>query len=198
MNKQEEDEIFGKLVLVASAALPEMFSARNYCLNGTRVLIDVLQHFGIEAKPLSVQLVVTNAAWKECLDKVGVATQAMVDEWVESKGAWSVGIDTSSPKEPGLWNGHIVLVTDRVLVDSAIGQLSRPEKNMKLPGAFACEYAPEFFSKGRALSIVGPKGVWVRYWAREKDKSFEQLPGFQRSQTNQEVTEEIIELMSKL
>ena len=98
---------------------------KDHCVNGTRVAIEVLHRFGVEARPLSVAFILFNRfAWE--LYNEGVPA----DEWPEH--AWSLGVGpegmTVSIDDQGedRWNGHLVAEGDNWTLDISAGQFDRP------------------------------------------------------------------------
>lgn len=99
---------------------PDFPYTRDHCINGTRVAVETLRHFGIKAKPLSVVVLVFNqTAWD--LFKQGVP----VTEWPPH--AWSVGIDQhTNTASDNRFAGHLVAHGDTWLLDISAGQFHRP------------------------------------------------------------------------
>lgn len=90
------------------------------CVNGSRVARDVLAHFGVPSKPVSVQFVLFNKRGWECYE-------AGMNVWQWPEGAWSVGV---GPEREGLgpdrWNGHLVLEGGGWTLDISARQFHRP------------------------------------------------------------------------
>jgi hypothetical protein len=97
------------------------------CIASTRVLIDVLDYFGVVARPVPMRVLAFNAeAYPLFTGGVGVA------DWPDS--AWSVGIAASGKHKPGRWDGHLVAFTSTHLLDASLDQMSRPARGIKLTG----------------------------------------------------------------
>jgi hypothetical protein len=120
------------LVLVALAAVgrPIMleYVERSSCIAATRMGLEVCRYFGIAARPQSVRMMAVNALARAAI------TAGEEPDW--AAGAWSVGIaGNGQPQTPGGWDGHLVLVADRTLVDLSLDQASRPAKDLPLNAA---------------------------------------------------------------
>lgn len=95
------------------------------CIASTRVLVDTLAYFGIDATPTPTRAAVFNRlAW-------GLAQQnKRPSAWPPE--AWSVGVEGEGPAVDGGWNGHLVAVVRkllpyRVLIDPSGDQFARPQ-----------------------------------------------------------------------
>jgi len=113
----------------------------DHCINGTRCAIEVLRHFGVQARPVSVSVVVFNGfAWELFSERVPVS------EWPSH--AWSVGVDPRKPHREGQWSGHLVAAGEDFTLDISAGQFHRPGK-IDMPGPILIDGA------------VGPDGLLV-------------------------------------
>lgn len=112
------------------------------CIPSTRIGIDVLEYFGIHAKPLPLFVLVVNDAGIAMLDR-GKTLNDVVDEAFkhtkeEAGGPWTIGLGAPYESrggqlaEAGKWAGHLVIAIPqhRTLVDLSIDQISRPHKNI--------------------------------------------------------------------
>jgi len=141
-----------------------------HCLNGTRVAIGVLRHFGVKATPFPVRMMMFNrTAWD--LYQAGVP----VDEW--PKKAWSIGIGFDKGRGPG-WDGHLMCEGEGFTLDISARQFHRPglidiPGPIVLPGNLPHE-ARGFIQldEGRLSAIV----------ERSDDWSYKFAPGWARLQ----------------
>ena len=88
------------------------------CINGTKVAIRVLKHFGITAQPVSVRFALFNRfAWDLYQDGVPLA------EWPEH--AHSLGVGPKQGTGPDKWNGHLIAEGDGWALDISASQFAR-------------------------------------------------------------------------
>lgn len=198
MGKSKHPEEPGHFIVAyVEAATPvfrEAFTA-NRCLNATRVCLDVMRRFNIRAEPISVHCMVMNKAFvmrlNGCRQK---PTKEEIATWPED--AWCVGIDTDNPLVPGNWPGHLVAVVQKDwLVDSALVQLSRPQKSINLPDIFVGRIDRQFLKGKRPVNYYSDREGILTYKARPEDKSYLETSGFNPSPWNREVTEAVVERM---
>ncbi len=101
--------------------------AQNACILSARVGQAALRYYGIDSKPLPVQVCAQNKMLAEQVDA------GLEPDW--DSGAWGVGIDPDrAPESLVGWNGHLVLHLkhEASLVDLTLDQMSRPEKAIEL------------------------------------------------------------------
>lgn len=153
----EQDEIVQRLLTTGREYIREEFAADS-CIASTRIGINVLAHYDIEAEPLPVSAMVLNKYAANLLlsDRDRFERElaaADPDEW---GGPWSIGLGAAKPpgieRNPHGWEGHLIIEipTTRTFVDLSLDQVSRPHKGMRLkPLAFTLEDDDPF--------IVGPE-----------------------------------------
>ena len=98
---------------------------QDSCIASTRVVIDVLDYFGIVARPRPVAAVAFNPEGYQLFLK-GVP----LEEW--PKSAHSVGVKGTGPHVGDRWDGHLVAVNETHLFDASLDQMSRPEQGIPL------------------------------------------------------------------
>jgi len=112
------------------------------CLNGSRVVMEVLRDLGVRAKPVSVQFVLFNAfGWSAYEAGVPVA------EWPHA--AWSVGVgpNMEPPSNPDRWRGHLMLEGSDWLLDISARQFHRPGRiNVETPLILPTTLPPDGWS----------------------------------------------------
>lgn len=104
----------------------------GHCVLATRVGIMALRHFGIQAQPLPVRLVIHNAVVVALLERV---REPSADDWAAAKAAGGWTVDVGHPEAPGDgWTGHLVVhvPTHQLLMDLDLGQYARPTKQIKV------------------------------------------------------------------
>ena len=101
------------------------------CIGSTRIGIDVLAHFGIEAHPEPTRAFVANKHLLRRLQREGGKFTPPF-----RGNEWSVGVGwppTTPPKKPG-YNGHLVIIVPyngrEVLIDLTLDQAYRPAKGI--------------------------------------------------------------------
>jgi hypothetical protein len=109
------------------------------CLPATRIGMEALRYFGVNAKPLPMKVVAGNYAWMEwILENPGATYHDMPDE------AWAVGVGHRENHGPGV-DVHVVLnVEDEIMLDLDARQLSRPAKGMPVPDTILAPFQGGF------------------------------------------------------
>ena len=129
----------------------------------TKIGIAVCRHFGIEARPMSVEALAMNAemvTWIESGENIQNRPGA----------AWGVGVANDSPPEgSGVilrqqkngWNGHLVIeIPGLGFMDLNSGQFMRPNKGIFVPpGFFWATELPEDLKGPQLYFQIG--GTWV-------------------------------------
>jgi hypothetical protein len=179
----------------AAEVFPRHFT-KDCCINATRVLVEVMAHFGVSAQPLSVSCVAHNKILVDCIEKHrGSLTEAEVDEAYDN-GAWGVRIETGKQVKPNGWPGHLVaVVNNKWLVDSSAGQMSRPHKGIQLPPIVVVPATRRFQSGDELCVLTGPEGALLLYEAKPGDTSYVTASGWERHPGNLAVVAEVIEAM---
>lgn len=180
---------------VAGDIMPEVFASPDYCINGTWICCEVLRRFGIEARPVSVQLTAANKIWLEKLQANGgwPNGKAESDAWA-AEGGYALAVGRMSPETELKWNGHLVAAACGLLVDVAAGQFSRPQHKIEIPQVFLSETKPGWLD-GKAIFLYGPHGAVLSYKAHPEDETFRECPGFRPSETNLKVARWIEDAM---
>jgi hypothetical protein len=174
---------------VAAQVLPQHFSA-DCCINGTRVALDVLAHFGVEARPVPVRAFAFNKVMYERLTAEPEPDQAMLDQWI-AEGGWSCGIVGDANDG---WPYHLVALAEGYLIDSASGQFYRPQHDICVAPVIALPIQPGF-EQGAPMRVVNEVGTVLQY-ERVDDSTYEDVSGFQRSPWNLDVIKKVIAEMS--
>ena len=104
------------------------------CIAATKIMMEVSDYFGIEARPQVVTTNVYNPIYARLFRENGGPPNSnkQAKEWFD-KGAWSVCIGAGKPK-PGHWSGHLVGIftteAGKHLIDLTINQANRPKKEI--------------------------------------------------------------------
>jgi hypothetical protein len=123
---RDEDVLLADIAGAARAAVLRDYTETS-CILTTRVIIETCRYFGIAARPQAVTVQAFNPqAWDLAQRKVPLA------DWPPE--AHSLGIIRRSPVAAGVWNGHLVAVTDSppFLLDGSLDQASRPKAGIDL------------------------------------------------------------------
>lgn len=176
---------------VASRVLPWHFSA-DCCINGTRVALDVLTHFGITARPVPVRAFAFNKVMYDRFTANGEPDEATMSQWV-AEGGWSVGIAGDATDG---WPYHLVALAAGYLIDSASGQFYRPQHHIYVAPVIALP-VQDGFEQGAPMQVANDKGTVLRY-ERVADATYKDISGFQRSPWNRDVVNQVIAVMSEL
>jgi hypothetical protein len=142
------------------------------CIAATAILIDVLDHFRLTAKPLSVIATVFNPAMSGRIEREGMPTlEAAERDWFP-RGCYSLAVGVGDP-QPGKWPGHLVVnLGDQVLIDLTLDQADRTQHGIVLPMPIVAPFPPDFLTgDGQMVGLVN--GCRVVYEARPADRSFE-------------------------
>lgn len=196
--RRDPSQIVQRYAKAASVVLPALFGRRDCCVNGTRIAIEVLQRFGVEAVPVATQCRVMNALWFQKMRELERLPQsdAEVEEWCQT-GAWAVG--SSGVTDGHGYGNHLIAYVpkSRYVIDSAAGQFSRPEREIKVPQAIAGLTDVDML-KGSLAILVGEGDVVVSYQPLLDEKSFRFLPGWQFHDDNKTVAYAIEATMRKM
>lgn len=106
------------------------------CIASTRITLEVFKRLGIKGQPVPVQTTVVN-----------------VNHWID--------VGFHDPKSVG----HVIALLNKLwLVDAAIDQCTRPEKELFLPPVFYSK-APKLFLKGEPLlNVIDNNGrIGIQY-----------------------------------
>ncbi|MFN8133340.1 MAG: hypothetical protein U0R70_17490 [Solirubrobacteraceae bacterium] len=136
LTHEDEDRLALAATQQVWAATQEVGWLPNCCIGACRTLQEVLRSVGIAAKPQVVETTVANAAYMQEAGRLGRAPQstAEVDAMVRA-GGYIVEIggrgSGRAPSRNG-WQGHLVLLTDRLVLDPTLAQATRPAKSIVL------------------------------------------------------------------
>jgi hypothetical protein len=161
----------------------------SHCINGTRIGIEALRHFGVEAEPLSVRFAVFNRkGWSAA--QIGMP----FEEWPQD--AWSVGINEGSVTAGENWAGHLVIhVPEWCVVDLSAEQFARPARELFIDGPLILPGPPP--DPGVEAFHQMDNGVIVHMNRWPDNTGWESAPGWQRTPTNRAVLRSVIALMEE-
>jgi hypothetical protein len=146
------------------------------CILGTRVALEVLARFGIAASPLTVHVVIGNAAYARLAKASRIPTDLDERSRLRVKcGATWFALGGWGPADPGDWAHHLVaIIGGRQLLDMAIDQEWRKGSDFQIsPELIPCG---EDFLAGRIKlqHIAAPAGCYLEYEALPGESSYEQ------------------------
>lgn len=137
-NSKTKELLLGKVLLgIVMFARTEIlkYYGSDSCIASTKVVIRILKHFGFQAEPRSVQLIVHNAAFNNAVligDTPPPTESPEFQAWFKRTGAYSVGI--------GVPHGHLVAILENVLIDASVDQAARPQWGIDLPKVLVTEF----------------------------------------------------------
>jgi hypothetical protein len=173
---------------IIAADFPEHL---DHCILATRIGIEALRYFGIEAEPRPVIAMFFNKVEADGFDTGldGEAVKAL-------PGAWGVGIgvDRNAPDKRHGWNGHLVIEITGYLIDLNSGQASRPEQQMPVPSSLTLKRPAVF--EGR-LAYTLEDGVRAVYEPLA-DQRWRQAPDWRGDDRHRRTTGKVIRAMRKL
>ena len=140
------------------------------CIATTRVVIETLRYFGVQARPWAVNFrVFTPSAWQATLDGVPVA------DWPED--AWSAGMTAATDEQVG----HVVATAAGCLIDASADQIGRPAKGIP-PVAPLVFRLPDDWdpAPGRDAVLVEAEGCHLVYGASGSRVYATQSPNWRR------------------
>lgn len=129
------DDVISALVKVAREEILTVFDLDS-CIASTRIGIDVLTYFGIQAKPIPVSVTIFNEEARVILDTEGL--DAVVRAvWERSPhepgGPWTIGLGVqAAQKTPGPGHVAIAVPAKSTLIDLSLDQATRKRKDIIL------------------------------------------------------------------
>lgn len=161
----------------------------NCCIAATRIVIEALKklHFK-NMRPLAVEANIFN----EVYVKKGRTPQSQeeAEAW-RDEGAWQVVLGEQTEKHEGMWPGHlVVLINERYMLDIAVFQASRPQKQINLGPI--CTTVPEEFVKCEDKCGLMFNNCMVIYVSRN-DKSYETAKDWWDVAKHKEAISEVVE-----
>jgi hypothetical protein len=149
------------------------------CIATARTVIRVLRYYGFDAQPLAVRAMIFNPIYAAAFDNGTARTQDDADwkEWMDSVGAWSVGVGYPDGT-PG-FGGHLVALVSTssvFFIDASLDQASRPAKGIVLPESIFIPVTREFLiTPGEQLVFRHDTGMLLVY-ERIVNESFRSSP----------------------
>jgi hypothetical protein len=166
------------------------------CIISTAVALDVLQHFGFHACPLSVRTTIYNAAAVDCMKKRLLPRPDQIKEWADKYGSWTVGIGFGERQSPAKWPGHLVALHEDTLIDLSLDQATRPKYEMNL--------TPMFGKTSLAFVEGDEKEVWIKEdgcvitYQRTYNESFSKSPDWSDRKRRRAIVLSIIQRAEEL
>jgi hypothetical protein len=159
------------------------------CVPATRITIEVLAHFGFQARPLSVRTDIFNAAYMAALEKDGMEPCDVSQRWLndhqdEHKAA-GVGLVVLGSATAAEWNegiGHVVAIAEEHwLVDASLSQANHTRDNIgvHVPDVALSTVTENFLTYRNALRIFPDMNECrVQYMAIKDDLFFTKSPAW--------------------
>jgi hypothetical protein len=191
-----KSKVISRLVELQPPILDAWLAERSRCILATAIGIDVLRHFDIDARPVSVQMDLWNKPWVDWVraGKPGEGTITAVLD-LERRGGYMLSAgDSSVPVpgglQPGRWDGHLMVEVPgptALLIDLDLQQFRRPAKGFNLPAAVVFHLTDP---QGAEFTIPG--GGKLRIETKRHDQSFTAAPDWNSQAKRQAVVKEVI------
>lgn len=133
------------------------------CVTTTRITLDVLDYFGVAAKPLPVSVIVLNDEAYDILRRGGTRDDVAREVWkwnaTQPGGPWTIGLGFDVEDAAA---GHVAVALPRLnqVADFSIDQVSRRHKNLVVePVVFDVDgdvLSPEWEGAGVTFDAVPP------------------------------------------
>lgn len=170
MTRPSRDLIAAALVGVGRPLVLARYGLDS-CIVSTRISIAVFEHFGYLAEPCPVRVAIANPQLV-----AGIAAGVDINEratW--PVGAWTVGLGLLADPAKG---GHLVALSETVMVDLTLDQANRPEHRIALqPRAF--RVTPEFAAGEAEMQFV-VNGCAVAYRRVDEREWWKASPNWSR------------------
>lgn len=129
--------------------LAVFFDGPDCCIGAAAVAVDVLRHFGFDAKPLAVS--------------------ALVKKGESSRLIGFTGIDHG----PGMVDIHLVVMVEGQLLDLTIESASEMQNQIDISSVFLrASEIPDEFDRTRKIATIDVDGHVVRYASFPDDRSY--------------------------
>lgn len=132
------DVILGGLLKYVREPMLASGFGLDSCIASTRIALDILEHFGVEAEPMPLAIFLLNEEAIQIVESGGtledIKEQTLKYDISHVGGPWSIGLGAAGDKRANRWAGHLVaaLPQHKMLVDLSADQVARPQKDMPL------------------------------------------------------------------
>ena len=178
------DRLIEALAAGGAKAILRRYFREDSCINSTRVLLEVFRALRLDASPFSVRAMIFSGGFAQRAGREMRLpdTAEELRSWLAEPNVYSVGLGFGGidmPKDG--WPGHLVLRAGQDhLLDSTIGQASRPSRGIHMPEMLVLHDVPERFWRGRDVIVREmPDGSIVRYEPRPRNNGYLGSPGWQ-------------------
>lgn len=159
------------------------------CIASTAIGLRVCKHFGIDARPLPVFILVGNEAFRLWCE---AGCPELTDEELQRPGApRCVEIDTNHKQ--GGYPAHLViwLPDQRAICDLSLGQFRRPDKQINLPDSGLFQGVSDEFWQGKVLCYQ-KNGLLMEIDRLTDPPPWHTSPDWQRTHPLNEVAKKVI------
>jgi hypothetical protein len=120
-------------VLAAAPPVLAKYFRPDCCIGATRIAIDVLAGFGVDAVPMPCEVLVFNPAYRANVE-AGRRAKDVGEMEAFGDGSWTVGVGFGEDPRPGCWPGHLVAGVPSLglVLDLTITQADRPARGIVL------------------------------------------------------------------
>lgn len=169
LKRIDQDEPVVDAILLAErcrAAALQRWSVRSSCIETSFMFERAATHLGVKASRVVCQVAAYSPKLADLI-KAGTADRTSI----EKDGMWSVGLGIPQYPEDFVGRedlannrfvGHVVCQAENYLIDPTADQMSRPDRDMPLPGPILVELCGEMKSKQVAWTETAA-GVLLKY-----------------------------------
>jgi hypothetical protein len=169
------------------------------CIAATRIGVLALRELGVPARPVPVQWIVGNKVFAKLVHERGWPPTADVTRaWWDEARAWAlgVGVHEATPVREGRWNGHLVILAGRTLIDLSAMQASRPQRDIVIDAPIVTEVPRGWERGGVDARVSGP--TWTgTYEAAPRNNSYLTAPDWTRLERHRPIVRQIVTAIAR-
>ncbi|OHD23816.1 MAG: hypothetical protein A2Y38_17150 [Spirochaetes bacterium GWB1_59_5] len=200
--KVNDMAVIERFCYFAAPILKEYFRPDS-CLNATRVIIGVLDYFGVACREMSVLALVFNEVWWKRMEEKNAFPESAEesDTWV-ADGGWSLYCGPDNEETSTGWPGHLVVLAAGHLIDPFARQFCRNDHKILAPDILVVPVSRDFATGAKHVHFKPPEAPAgfnsvIAYRALPHDKRYEEMPGWTNQRENPAVALEIVSAMEE-
>ncbi len=181
--KMELDTLLQGYRVIAGELLRDVFGVAC-CIPATRVTVNVLAHFGFQARPLSVRADILNPAFQQALLSEGLQLHDVSEQWMAKHAdvrCVCLGPGTDEERKAGVI--HVVAIAENHwLIDASLGQANdtKEDVGIRMDHVVLSTVTENFLAGRNGLQLRDAvNGCRVHYTAFLDDQHFLQGPAWQ-------------------
>jgi hypothetical protein len=182
-------ELFCELAELIPVAIEREYPGVPCCILATRIAIEVANYFGIEAEPVSCQLILYNEAFRQHLNRGEPPSNHHL--WRVEDGAYPVGIGFGAG-DPTRWAGHLVAFAPDCFGDFSISHGERREHKIITGAALVGRPRPT----SDTWTAAYQNGTVAEYRIKE-NLSYRAAPDWKESSRRRRISSPIIRELQK-